>query len=299
MLTNNQPTLRLIPATDSHDINTVNVINGSPLNTVGAGAVGATIAGGGGTLIGGLVPNQPNQASQSYATIGGGLGNLANGIASTVGGGAGNTASNAYSTVGGGIGNVASGVYSFAAGAFAQADKNGCFVFANWSSISGSPPSCNGNPNIARFLLDHGLSIDYASADTNGDGTKWVAIGDTSPGNTITSWKGAVLTDAGVWVNAASSKASKTDFAPVDVRQVLAKLAHLPITTWRYKEGEGEVRHMGPMAEDFWTAFNIGYGDYTIANLDGALKAAFAEMRDGRESTAGIATTNRTAASTT
>ena len=25
---------------------------------------------------------------------------------------------------------------------------------------------------------------------------------------------------------------------------------------------------MGPMAEDFWTAFNIGYGDHTIADLD-------------------------------
>ena len=30
----------------------------------------------------------------------------------------------------------------------------------------------------------------------------------------------------------------------------------------------GEVRHIGPMAEDFSAAFEVGYGPYTIANVD-------------------------------
>lgn len=69
-------------------------------------------------------------------------------------------------------------------------------------------------------------------------------------------------------MNGSSSTMNKADFAPVGVEQVLAKVARVPITTWRYKEGEGGVRHLGPMAEDFWAAFSIGYGDHTIADLD-------------------------------
>ncbi|TMH07449.1 MAG: tail fiber domain-containing protein, partial [Betaproteobacteria bacterium] len=137
---------------------------------------------------------------------------------------------------------------------------------ANWFTEAAS--SCLGSTNIARFALDHGFSVDYASPRADGGGTRWLYIGDLNVGNTIIAWSGATLTDAGVWVNATSSKTKKTDFAAVDSREVLAKVARLPITTWRFKEGEGEVRHMGPMAEDFWAAFEIGYGPQTIADLD-------------------------------
>ena len=47
VLVNNQPTLRLSSVDDVTYTNVVNVVNGSPLNTVGAGVKGATIAGGG------------------------------------------------------------------------------------------------------------------------------------------------------------------------------------------------------------------------------------------------------------
>ncbi len=69
-------------------------------------------------------------------------------------------------------------------------------------------------------------------------------------------------------MNASSSRDAKTDFSAVDADDVLAKVAALPITTWRYREGEGEVRHIGPMAEDFHAAFGVGYGPHTIADLD-------------------------------
>ena len=141
-------------------------------------------------------------------------------------------------------------------------------MFANWSTQPGSNLSCGGFTNIARFGLDHGLSVDYHAARVDGGGTRFVAIGDTSAGNTIIAWNNAALTDAGVWVNGSSSKTSKTDFAAVDTMQVLEQVASLPITTWRFKLGENEVRHMGPMAEDFWAAFQIGYGPQTIADLD-------------------------------
>jgi hypothetical protein len=52
----------------------------------------------------------------------------------------------------------------------------------------------------------------------------------------------------------------------------------MPVTTWRYKEGEAGVRHIGPMAEDFHAAFGVGYGPHTIADLD-ARGVAFAAIQ--------------------
>jgi len=63
-----------------------------------------------------------------------------------------------------------------------------------------------------------------------------------------------------------SRRDAKTDFAPVDAGSILDKVASLPITTWRCRGGD--VRHIGPMAEDFSAAFEVGYGPHTIANLD-------------------------------
>jgi hypothetical protein len=202
------------------------------------------------------------------ATDGGGSNNTASGDYSTVAGGLNNVASGTFAMLPGGEGNTASGSYSFAAGWHANADQNQCFLFANWNSYSGSAANCLNVTNIARFIMNHGLSVDYGSARADGGGTRWVAIGNIFANQTISTWTGAFLSDAGVWVNASSAKSHKTDFAPVDVQQVLAKVAELPITTWRYREGEGAVRHIGPMAEDFHAAFGVGYGPQTIADLD-------------------------------
>lgn len=53
-----------------------------------------------------------------------------------------------------------------------------------------------------------------------------------------------------------SSKATKKDFQPIDGRQVLAQVAELPLSEWSYKNED--VRHLGPMAEDFGTTFGLG-----------------------------------------
>jgi hypothetical protein len=50
--------------------------------------------------------------------------------------------------------------------------------------------------------------------------------------------------------------------------KVLEKLAELPISTWNYKDDDPSVRHMGPMAQDFFAAFGLGGDDRTIHLLD-------------------------------
>jgi len=74
------------------------------------------------------------------------------------------------------------------------------------------------------------------------------------------------LTAAGT--NYPSSVHLKEHFAPVDVQDVLARLADLPLTTWSYIADEQATPHMGPMAEDFYAAYGLGADNAHISPLD-------------------------------
>ena len=85
-------------------------------------------------------------------------------------------------------------------------------------------------------------------------GTNVVTV---SPGGTITALSFVPTSDRNL----------KQDFAPVDGRSILERVAALPIQTWKFKE-ESETRHIGPMAQDFHSAFNVGPDDRHIATVD-------------------------------
>jgi hypothetical protein len=55
-----------------------------------------------------------------------------------------------------------------------------------------------------------------------------------------------------------SSRVLKEDFQAVDGRDILARLAAMPVSEWRYKADQTASRHIGPMAEDFRSAFALG-----------------------------------------
>lgn len=67
-----------------------------------------------------------------------------------------------------------------------------------------------------------------------------------------------------------SSRDLKTGFAALDPRTVLERVAVLPVSLWSYKVDGLAVRHLGPMAEDFHTAFGLGADDKHIAPGDQA-----------------------------
>ena len=261
-----------------------NVIGGSAANLVDSGVYGATIGGGGD-------PTQPNRVTGIYGTVAGGSNTLATFMAS-VGGGRSNFATGYYSTVPGGFSNVASGSVSFAAGSYARADGEDCAVFSLWGSSPGMP--CFGVAGGFNVGAPGGYAFDFGNKRADGGGTRWIAFG-RFPGQAISTQTGGFLSDpGGVWVDGSSSREAKDDFAPVDTAAILDKVASLPITTWRYRGGE--VRHIGPMAEDFSAAFEVGYGPHTIANLDArgvalaAIQGLNAKLESAlREKTAEIA----------
>ena len=64
-----------------------------------------------------------------------------------------------------------------------------------------------------------------------------------------------------------SDRNAKQNIEAVDSGSILEKVADLPVTTWSYKTDSG-TRHLGPMAQDFRAAFNLGLDDKSIGIID-------------------------------
>jgi hypothetical protein len=117
--------------------------------------------------------------------------------------------------------------------------------------------------------------VNQFRARATGGFTLW-----TNAANTV----GAKLAPgSGTWASA-SDRNLKTDVARIDDAAVLDKVAALPIERWSYKSERG-VRHVGPMAQDFYAAFKVGEDDKHITSIDedgvalAAIKALHARVR--------------------
>jgi len=207
-------------------------IGGGYDNSIGAFSLSAAIAGG-----------THNQANGQSSAVGGGNSNWATGNDSTIGGGAANRATASSSTVPGGYGNQAKGNYSFAAGYNARANAAGCFVWSD--NYAGTNPTCSvSNRWVAR--ASGGVYFYTNGAMTSG---VYVPAG------------------GGAWATV-SDRNLKDNFQPVDGQAVLEQLAGIPITTWNYKSQDSDIRHMGPVAQDFYAAFQVGDDDEHISTID-------------------------------
>jgi len=82
--------------------------------------------------------------------------------------------------------------------------------------------------------------------------------------NSNTSFAGEVTCTA---INITSDRNAKEQFKPINGREVLDKVARLPISEWQYK-AQGDARHIGPMAQDFREAFTLGHDEKHISMVD-------------------------------
>jgi hypothetical protein len=184
-----------------------------------------------------------NAVSGKGAYVGGGGDNTASGEGAIVDGGYNDTASGPFATIPGGYEDSAGGAYSFAAGAYANAPQAGTFVWSDGSN--GSTPL---TPSAAYQFV----------ARASGGVTFW-----TNAGATV----GAQLAaGSGTWASL-SDRDAKTNIVPLDDATVLQKVASLPISRWSYRTEHG-VRHVGPMAQDFYAAFKVGEDDRHITSID-------------------------------
>lgn len=59
----------------------------------------------------------------------------------------------------------------------------------------------------------------------------------------------------------ASDRRIKQNVEAVDVTAILERVEQLPISTWRYEWEKNGMKHMGPMAQDFYKLFALGEVD--------------------------------------
>jgi Chaperone of endosialidase len=85
--------------------------------------------------------------------------------------------------------------------------------------------------------------------------------------------------NGGVWTNA-SDRNLKENFAAIDNAQLLSKIDSMAIESWNYKAEGKAVRHLGPVAQDFYSAFGLGQDDKHISTVDegGVALAAVQEL---------------------
>ena len=252
-----------------------------------------------GTIAGG----RDNTASGQRSSVSGGAQNIASGNSSSIGGGSDNIAGNAFSTVGGGFNNTAGGPRSVVGGGSSNT------AIGNWSTVSGGAENCAGgtyswaggrrakirpgdNPggddscggltypggpgDGGTFVWADSQDADFVSTGPNqflvrAAGGVYFGTDSTvsiTAGRFINTSTGAHLTSGGTWTNA-SSRALKTDFADIDPVEVLGKVLALPIQSWRYVNSES-IRHLGPIAEDFYASFGLGSDAESISTVDAA-----------------------------
>jgi hypothetical protein len=218
--------------------------------TVGGGS-GNTASGNIATVTGGA----GNNAVGQYSAIGGGYNNTAGaGFYATVAGGNSNSATGWGSMIPGGYSNAATGTTGFAAGYRAKSNHDGAFV---WADFTAADINSSGDD---QFIVRANGGIWFGKATTDLTAT----IG---AGVFISTSTGAYLSTGGNWTNA-SDRELKENFVPVDGQEVLARLAEMPIQTWNYKAEDPSVRHMGPVAQDFYAAFGLGNNETSISTVD-------------------------------
>jgi hypothetical protein len=91
----------------------------------------------------------------------------------------------------------------------------------------------------------------------------FVGIAKTNPSSAL-DVNGTVTATA---FNPPSDRNLKENFSEVNPREVLDKVAELPIARWNFKSDPG-APHLGPMAQDFHAAFGLGTDDKHIATVD-------------------------------
>jgi hypothetical protein len=294
--------LRIEPASDFIGRYSPNLIGGYSGNRVTPGVVGATIGGGGREL-------ETNHVTDDFGTVGGGGGNIAgnndgatmNQRNATVGGGSDNRATSYCATIGGGRENRATGQYAtIGGGELNEATDGGTTVGggnSNHATAWGATVP-GGNSNRADGMLSfaagyRAVATGYANgsfvwSDFNEFDTTSYAPNQFLVRATGGFWFGTGINDNGYWISGVSlpsgssqwsqlsDREMKMDLKPVDVQEVAAKVASLPLQTWSYKAQSNDIRHMGPMAQDFYEVFGLGEDERYIGtmNADGVALAA-------------------------
>lgn len=162
--------------------------------------------------------------------------------------------------------STASGAASVAMGYHAHTNaRQGSFVFADRSTVDTLRAGVNHSSN---WRVSGGFRIFTSSNLSTGITLQsGASVSNWGQSNAVISTStGAFLSTGGVWTNT-SDVNRKHLFKDINGEDILLKLRALPITSWSYRD-EDNSRHIGPMAQDFYSAFGLGNDERSIGTVD-------------------------------
>jgi hypothetical protein len=153
------------------------------------------------------------------------------------------------------------GLAAVAIGFNVTADKDHTMAFGKFASNNGF---------AGTFIWSDGSAT--ASADTfrNTANNEFAAraTGGFRFRTNLTGTTGCNLPAGSGVFNCTSSRYTKENFLLTSGEDVLTRLRKIPVSTWNYISEGRQVRHMGPMAEDFYQVFALGTGNTSIGVQD-------------------------------
>ena len=155
-----------------------------------------------------------------------------------------------FATIPGGFSNYVNNTatYSFAGGYYAEAAHSGSFVWSD-SSLAKYTLSTNDNSWTVRSI----------------GGARFITA--VNAGGTPVS--GVTLPAGGTAWATISDQNAKKNFTLVNDKDILDKLAAVPVESWNYKwEKDSDVPNIGPMAQAFKAAFYPGRDNKSITTLE-------------------------------
>lgn len=136
------------------------------------------------------------------------------------------------------------GINSIALGYYASDNgKTTSFIFADNSAATVTNNTVNN-----QFMVRASGGVIFYSASAMNNGVQLFAGG-------------------GAWASACDVN-KKENFRKEDPELLLQKIMNMDVRTWNYKSQPDHIRHIGPMAQDFYNAFSLGEHKKAINTID-------------------------------
>jgi trimeric autotransporter adhesin len=165
------------------------------------------------------------------------------------------------------------GLAAVAIGYNVTADQDHTMAFGKWASNNGFTGTfvwSDGSATASAETFRNSANNEFAARATGGFRFRTNLAGTT----------GCNLPAGSGVFNCTSSRYTKENFSFVKGSDVLSQLRAVPVSTWNYISEGNKVRHMGPMAEDFYQAFQLGVSNTAIGvqDLAGVSLSAIKEL---------------------
>ncbi|MFL5763725.1 MAG: tail fiber domain-containing protein [Bacteroidia bacterium] len=179
---------------------------------------------------------------------------------------------NAQRTISMGRGNLSTLTTAVSIGTFNKATGNVSLALGSYSNSNGYYSTVigyHGSANVKQsgFLYADASSAAVTNATANYQFMVRAAGGTIFYTDSLCTMGVTLFPGSGSWASV-SDRNKKENFKETDPEEILSKITGLKIRNWSYRSQSRNIRHIGPMAQDFYRLFGVGENNITITGID-------------------------------